>query len=206
MNITYLFDPMCSWCWGFSPVMDKLTLALKNKGKLNYRVGGLRAGQQQPLTPPLREYILNHWQQVADTTGQPFNFSKALPDGFIYDTELACRAVVVAREHYPDQLKILLTALQKGFYVEQQDISTPHGIKQVVAEVGLSPDSFMDFFFSSEIKVLTQQDFDFAYNMGIQGFPTLLYYHQQQWHILASGYMSWDDLKPLLAEMDALPE
>ncbi|WP_163833007.1 DsbA family protein [Spartinivicinus ruber] len=201
MEITYLFDPMCSWCWGFAPVIDKLTVALAGKGKLHYRVGGLRAGQQQPLTPPLRNYILEHWQQVQKTTGQPFNFSGALSEGFIYDTEPSCRAVVVAREHFPDQLKKLITALQRGFYVNQLDITTPHGIKQVAAEAGLPEEGFMEAFFSNETKALTEQDFEFTYNLGIQGFPTLLFTDQQQWHILVSGYKRWEELQPLMKEL-----
>ncbi|MCX4028765.1 DsbA family protein [Endozoicomonas sp. SM1973] len=201
MDITYLFDPMCSWCWGFSPVINKLSTSLEGRGQLNYRVGGLRAGQCQPLTPPLKQYILDHWQHVAQATGQPFNFAGALPEGFVYDTEPACRAVVAARQQFPDQLKILVEALQRSFYVDQLDITTPHGIKQAAIKAQLPVDRFMDAFFADEIKELTQQDFDLAYNLGIQGFPTLLYFDQQQWHILVNGYMGWDQLQPLVEEL-----
>ncbi len=109
-QLIYIMDPMCSWCWGFNPVMQQVLKQAQAAGvKLSLRVGGLRTGQQAILDQSKRDYILQHWRTVAETTGQPFDFEHALPAGFVYNTEPACRALVVARE--PDEAAYCLFSI-----------------------------------------------------------------------------------------------
>lgn len=92
-RLLYVMDPMCSWCWGFAPVAEALSRQAVADGVAFHLVaGGLRAGHGAALDPNTRGYILGHWQTVQQTTGQPFRFDDALPEGFVYDTEPACRA------------------------------------------------------------------------------------------------------------------
>lgn len=64
----------------------------RRRRRFHLVAGGLRAGHGAALDPNTRGYILGHWQTVQQTTGQPFRFDDALPEGFVYDTEPACRA------------------------------------------------------------------------------------------------------------------
>ncbi|MFQ5636915.1 MAG: hypothetical protein ACE5IR_02840 [bacterium] len=58
-EIIYVADPMCSWCWGFSPVLAKIRQVAKDKVTVSLLVGGLRAGETNELDDrmniPLRE-------------------------------------------------------------------------------------------------------------------------------------------------------
>ena len=83
----YIADPMCSWCWGFTPVMDEVRKTYGDRVELVIVPGGLRPGTKDPLPAGQREEILHHWHTVHRTTGQPFRFEGAMPEGFIYDTE-----------------------------------------------------------------------------------------------------------------------
>jgi len=84
-------------------------------------VGGLRTGSGAAREPATRRYILEHWQAVTDATGQPFKLEGALPEGFVYDTEPACRAVVTARSLAPDCAWNLRGLIPHAFYVEGRD-------------------------------------------------------------------------------------
>ena len=44
-EIIYVGDPMCSWCWGISPALNRLQVAARRDG-IPYRIimGGLRPG------------------------------------------------------------------------------------------------------------------------------------------------------------------
>ena len=95
----YFADPMCSWCWGFAPVISAIKEAYADRLKGALVLCGLRPGTTEPMTAALREEILHHWHEVHRRTGQPFIFDDAMPAGFVYDTEPPSRAVVaVARE------------------------------------------------------------------------------------------------------------
>src|SRR5690606_34435684 len=91
-RLIYIMDPMCSWCWGFAPVLDALQSAHPQL-PLHLVVGGLRPGVTDPLSEATRRTLGEHWQAVGRTSGQPLLTPDALPDGFIYNTEPACRAL-----------------------------------------------------------------------------------------------------------------
>src|SRR3990167_3885978 len=96
-RLLYVMDPMCSWCWGFAPVLAALAEQAAAAGvPMHLVVGGLRK-EQAALDPAGRVRILAHWQAVNASTGQMFNFNEGLPEGLVYDTEPACRAFVTAR-------------------------------------------------------------------------------------------------------------
>ena len=74
-QLLYFADPMCSWCWGFSPVIHQIARAWQDSAPVIIHVGGLRAGNTQPMSDQQRLYILNHWFNVNEASGQPFDFS-----------------------------------------------------------------------------------------------------------------------------------
>lgn len=62
-QLVYIMDPMCSWCWGFAPVMQQLLEQAQAAGvATTLRVGGLRTGEQAVLDEQKRTYILQHWR------------------------------------------------------------------------------------------------------------------------------------------------
>ena len=94
----YFADPMCSWCWGFTPAIGAIKESYSDRLKIALMLGGLRPGTTEPVTPKFREETLHHWQDVHKMTGQPFTFEGAMPEGFVYDTEPASRAVIAAAD------------------------------------------------------------------------------------------------------------
>ena len=96
-RLIYVMDPMCSWCWGFAPVMTALAGQAAERGvSLELRVGGLRR-ERVVMDQAGRQRTLSYWQAVHSATGQAFNLAQGLPEALVYDTEPACRALVAAR-------------------------------------------------------------------------------------------------------------
>jgi len=100
VEFVYVGDPMCSWCWGFAPALEKL----ESRYGIPLRVvmGGLRTGSQaEPMDTEARQQLAGYWQGVAQRTGQPFTNASLVRDGWSYDTEPSCRAVVTMRQTRP---------------------------------------------------------------------------------------------------------
>jgi putative protein-disulfide isomerase len=198
-RLLYVMDPMCSWCWGFAPVAEALVEQARAAGlPLHLVVGGLRTGSGAALEPTTRRYILEHWQAVKDTTGQSFRFEGALPDGFVYDTEPACRAVVAARSLDPDIAWQLVKEIQQAFYLEGRDVTQPSVLTELAEKAGLPKIEFAEAFDSAEQLAATASDFSWVQDLGIAGFPTLLAERKGQLALLTNGYQSLDELAPLL--------
>lgn len=198
-RLLYVMDPMCSWCWGFAPVARALVEQARAAGvPLALVMGGLRTGQGAALEPSTKRYILEHWHAVHDATGQPFRFEDALPDGFVYDTEPACRAVVSARRLDEDCAWALAGEIQKAFYAEGRDVTQASVLTELAERVGLPRIEFADAFDSQENHLTTLADFSWARDLGIAGFPTLLAERDGQLALLTNGYQPLEQLAPLL--------
>lgn len=199
-RLLYVMDPMCSWCWGFAPVAEALVEQAKAAGlPLHLVVGGLRTGSGAALEPATKRYILEHWQAVKDTTGQSFRLEDALPDGFVYDTEPACRAVVAARSLDPDIAWKLVKEIQQAFYLQGRDVTQASVLSELAENAGLPKIEFAEAFDSAEQLAATASDFSWVQDLGIAGFPTLLAERKGQLALLTNGYQPLDELAPLLS-------
>ncbi|KGF66218.1 DSBA oxidoreductase [Pseudomonas lutea] len=198
-RLLYVMDPMCSWCWGFSPVAEALVKQAGAAGvPLHLVVGGLRTGSGASLEPSTRRYILEHWQAVQETTGQVFRFEGALPDGFVYDTAPACRAIVAARSLAPDVAWRLVKEIQQAFYLQGRDVTHGSVLAELAEKAGLPRIEFAEAFDSVEQHAATASDFSWVQDLGIAGFPTLLAERNGQLALLTNGYQALDVLQPLL--------
>ena len=197
-RLLYVMDPMCSWCWGFAPVAEALFQQAQAAGvAVHLVVGGLRS-QDVALDPSTRQYILDHWKTVNTTTGQAFQFEGAMEEGFVYDTEPACRALVAARSLSSDAVWPLARAIQRAFYTEGRDVTRPNVLVELAEQAGLDRAAFAEAFDSAEQREATQADFTWAQDLGIAGFPTMLAQRDGQLALLTNGYQPLDALAPLL--------
>lgn len=197
-RLLYVMDPMCSWCWGFAPVAQALIAQAREAGvPTRLVVGGLRSGSSA-LDASTRRYILEHWQAVAEASGQAFRFEGAMPDGFVYDTEPACRALVAARELDAERVWPLLGLIQRAFYEQGVDVTRAPQLVELAELAGFDRSQFADAFSRADTRAATAADFSWVQDLGIAGFPTLLAERNGQLALLTNGYQPLDRLQPLL--------
>jgi putative protein-disulfide isomerase len=190
----YFADPMCSWCWGFSPVIETLRDTYRDRMKIALVMGGLRH-ETAPMTDAGREEILHHWHQVHARTGQPFRFANALPQGFVYDTEPACRAVVTVGGIDPARIFPLFKAIQHAFYAEARDVTQAGVLADLAAELGVDRDAFLRAFDSDAARAKTQAHFKHARQAGVRGFPALILQQGTQLHPVCNGCQPLDTVR-----------
>lgn len=189
---------MCSWCWGFSPVIDAIKREYGDRVKLSLVLGGLRPGTTDPLKPESREEILHHWHEVHRRTGQPFAFDGALPEGFVYDTEPPSRAVITVAGINPDATLPYLRRVQAAFYAEGRDVTNSVTLTALAAELNIEPELFQTAFASPEAIARTSRHFEHARQAGITGFPTTVMQRGEKLELLSSGYRPFEDLRSQL--------
>ena len=172
-HFLYVADPMCSWCYGFAPVMA--ALASQFEGRLGVRLvmGGLRAGNTQPMREKDREYIRGAWRDVTAASGQPFDMSFFDRESFIYDTEPACRAVVTMRHLAPGKAMDFLAQVSTAFYAANRDVTSEDVLADIAAQAGEDRASFLAALKSADARNATFRDFLGAKQAGIEGFPLL---------------------------------
>jgi putative protein-disulfide isomerase len=174
-HFVYFADPMCSWCYGFSPVMTALADRFQGRIGLRLVMGGLRAGNTRAMREQDKDYIRGAWTRVGETSGQPFDFSFFDREGFVYDTEPACRAVVAMRRLAPRQALGFMSAIQRAFYARNEDVTQTDVLARLAQdETGIDQPTFSAEFLGSETRNETFRDFLTAQDAGVQGFPCLV--------------------------------
>ncbi len=173
-HLVYFADPMCSWCWGFAPVIEAVARAYGARLPVRVVMGGLRPGTTTPMPQKARAEIRHHWDAVAQASGQAFDYRLLDREDFIYDTDPAARAVVLARRLEPAVALALLGRLQRGFYAEGRDITAPAVLAEIAAALGFDRAAFEAGLAEPALKEETARDYAVSQRAGITGFPTLI--------------------------------
>lgn len=173
-HLIYFADPMCSWCYGFAPVMHAIRTEFHARLPCRVVLGGLRPGTTTIMDAKAKANIRCHWEHVQEASGQKFDFAFFERDDFIYNTEPACRAVVLARRQSPDAALDLLDRLHLAFYAQNRDITQPHILAELAAALGFDPVRFAEDLADPLLHQETWQDFHISQQTGVTGFPTLI--------------------------------
>jgi len=174
MHLVYFADPMCSWCWGFSPVIEAIRERYGESLPARLVMGGLRPGTRVPMDDASKASARSHWEHVHAASGQPFDFGFFGRQGFVYDTEPASRAVVLARRGGQARGFAYLRRVHAAFYAEDRDVTGLLVLADLAGELGFERDAFLEALSSDELGQETRQDFAIAHSAGISGFPTLI--------------------------------
>jgi putative protein-disulfide isomerase len=194
-HFLYFADPMCSWCYGFSPVIRQLADAFADRVGLRIVMGGLRAGNTQAMREKDRAYIRDAWTRVGEASGQPFDFAFFERETFTYDTEPACRAVVAMRQMAPDKALAFLGQVSAAFYATNRDTTDIEVLSDIAAGAGEDRAAFHDLVTSGEAKAETMRDFLFAQQAGVHGFPCLLIGNETDgYSLITNGFRPIDGM------------
>lgn len=193
-TLIYIADPMCSWCWGFAPVLQEITRRYLGQVGFELMLGGLRPGNTERFDESRRAYILQHWKAVHERTSQPFNFVFEMGDTFTYDTEPASRAVVVTRQLAPQKEWEFLKHVQKAFYVQNADVTKAAVLEGLAINLGIDSSQFREIFQDSQTKQKVWEEFDQVRQFGVDGFPTLLARQGKAVSTLMHGYQDVEGL------------
>lgn len=195
-HLIYFTDPMCSWCWGFAAVTEVIEARYGPTLPIRLVLGGLRPGNVTPMTAEASRSLRGHWSKITEASGQPFGACVVDNEGFIYDTDPAARAVVVARRANPAMALPCLRAVHRAFYVEGRDVTDLEVLADIGAELGLDRDAFLDDLMSDSARQETWGDYNTSLNAGVSGFPTLIIGPRpdKQYSMLARGFKPADDV------------
>ncbi len=201
-HLVYFADPMCSWCWGFAPVIEAAARAYGARLPVRLVMGGLRPGTTEPMSEKARSEVRHHWDAVARASDQAFDYRTLDRDGFIYDTDPPSRAVVLARRVEPLVALTFLGRVQRAFYAEGQDVTSPAVLADLAGAHGFDRAAFAAGLDDPSIKEETWRDYALSQRAGVTGFPTLIVGPQVD-ATFAMVSQGFNTLAPVAARIEA---
>ena len=192
IQLIFVLDPMCSWCWGFHPVIETLRKDHAERYTFTLVMGGLRSAGQMEWNAQSKAYLNATWQGVAQTTKQPFSPSLLNRTHFDYDTYPSCKAVITIRElQGVDAAFAYFGDIQKAFYTEGKDITSLDTLTHYVQG---DTQAFQTFYQSDRAELLMQHDFSKARSMGANAFPSTVKIDEDGHMVCIKGYKRLEDI------------
>jgi len=81
----YIADPMCSWCWGFAPIIEKIRERYSDRLNFGLMLGDLRPGTKEPIAFPFFMTIQHAFYDEQMDVTKPDVLAKLVTDKGIVD-------------------------------------------------------------------------------------------------------------------------
>lgn len=205
-TLLYIMDPLCGWCYGFSPVM--MQLYEKHRHEMDFRVvpGGMVTGARVEPVAVMAGYILNAYKRVEETTGVKFGepYLERLREGSeISASEPSCRAVHVFSQLHPERIVEYTHQLQRALFLDGYSWNDPETYEHLARIFEIDADEFMKRWNSEEARYGTQQEFQWVQAAGVNGFPCVVLQKGEEYYLVAQGYRPLEEVERVLAKVIA---
>lgn len=203
MKIKYFYDPLCGWCYGASPALEKAeALGLEVE---SYPVGLFAEQNSQVMSPNWSEYAWTNDQRIQKITGQVFSEAyriKVLSNiGTRFDSWLPTVAVAVHESRFKGEALKILRAIQKARYVEGLDNTSPEVLTDIAKGLGWSSNDFskilLDQNFQEQTRLKIIQNLNAYESYHAKGVPLIVIEEEGEERILNSSYVFRKDPNPM---------
>ena len=185
-TLYYIYDPMCSWCWGFKKTWSELQQRLQGKLTIQYVLGGLAAETDEPMSVEMQQTLQQTWRRVSEHTGAQFNFDFWTNNIPLRSTYPSCKAALMARRFGLE--RPMYERIQRFYYQEAGNPSDYENLIQLATELGMDEQGVRQMIFSDEINEQLIQEIMFAEQIGAQGFPSLILGVDDEYHFIQHSY------------------
>ncbi|WP_345125673.1 DsbA family protein [Hymenobacter antarcticus] len=205
-ELLYIHDPLCGWCYGMSPVINRVQVEFAGRLDVSVLCGGMAVGAR---ATPIAEgwgYIKNALGDVERAAGVQFGAAfKALAEvgTYLYDSEPPSRAIVAFRQLTQDPARAVAFAhaVQTALFRDGLDLNDAPTYATLLAPFGVEFAEFQRQWAAPETARATQQEFAAVVRIGVQGFPTAVLRIGEQGYVLARGYQPYEQLRAGLEQL-----
>jgi len=199
MKVVYVYDALCGWCYGFSPVMSEFHE--KYQDSLDFEVisGGMITGNRIGPIGEVAAYIGKAYKDVENATGVKFGESflnETLAEGDAIFTSIPPSiALSVFKSTHADQAVAFAGALQKAIYYDGIEPENLEAYGDIASRFGLDAEEFVGKMKDPIYKQAAEEDFRKSAALGVSGFPSVFIERDGSYYKIGSGYLPFGNLE-----------
>ncbi|MDT8424369.1 MAG: DsbA family protein [Methyloprofundus sp.] len=201
-TLYYVYDPMCSWCYGFEQTLADLQRQLPQSLSFKAILGGLAADTSEAMPAETQTMIQQAWHRIQQTVPEMhFNFDFWIKNTPLRSTYPACRALLAAEQQTPELVAALRKNIQQAYYQEAKNPSLDTTLIDCAAQVGLNIEQFSSALNSIAIKIKLAEHIQFSRNLDVNSYPSLRLALADEVYNIAINY---SDATPSLKQINTL--
>ncbi len=199
-TLVYVYDGLCGWCYGFSPVLTRYYEQHKDRMRFEVVSGGMITGERVGPIGEVAPYIKWAYKDVEKATGVVFGVAflqGVLEKGTAVFTSMPPSvALTVFKTDRPDDVVPFAAALQKAIYFDGIEPLDYAAYGRLAAGFGLDAAAFVEQMQDQVYLNATFQEFSLAQQLGVTGFPTVFVrLADGRYQVVSRGYCDYDTLE-----------
>jgi putative protein-disulfide isomerase len=202
MPVIYCYDAWCGWCYGFSPVIKRISEEYKDKLFFEVLSGGMILSDPPRPISVMAGYIETAYKVVEDQSGikfgEDFLWHIHHPDksDWFPDSEKSAMALCIFKEYYPAQQVSFASDLQYALKFEGRDLTDDEAYRHLLDKYNIPAEEFYAKLHQETYKEKAYHEFDLCQQLKVTGFPTMfLQVSESKLHMLARGYTDYETVK-----------
>lgn len=203
-KLFYFYDPLCGWCFGFSPVIKALEEKFKEEVEFEAISGGMVLGDRVQPIRNMHSYLKDAMPRLEEMTGVKFGeaYMEIFEEGSIaLSSEMPCIAMTVFKSMTSSSSIQFASALQNELYIHGKDLNELDNYKTIANQFNLPWDVFSEKMKSDLYKTKTYEEFTTSQEMGINGFPSVVLQVGEKGYLIARGYRNQIEMEAVINEI-----
>lgn len=209
MKLIYIYDPLCGWCYGFTPVIQQLQQQYAGKMEFEILSGGMLTGDNRRPASSMHAYILQAHTRVEETTGVKFGAAflhQYLASQEIMDSVKPSVALTVFKQYQPENAIDFAHDMQVALNYEGISLNNNMVYEQLATKYHIPAAEFVTKMEDEHNRYATQQEFQMVQQWGITGFPAAILDTGKQLYMIAKGYTPLARLQEVIEKIKAEEE
>lgn len=203
-TIYYVYDPLCSWCYGFSPVIKKIKNTYEEQFDFQVISGGMQSGERKQPVSAIRDYLKGAYKNVTERTGVEFGkqFMEVLEEGNrMLDSVPPSIALSIVKDLKPEEALNFAATIQEAIYYDGFNWNLVDEYFPYLEQYDIAPEDFKQKFEDPLYKEKTLEDFKLAANFGVTGFPSVILKKEDKYYLIAQGFVPYEQLKATIEQV-----
>lgn len=199
--LIYCYDAYCGWCYGFSPVMKKITGDFKDQLQVEVLSGGMMTGENTAPIEKIAPFIQGAYHRVEELTGIKFgedflwHINNPQQSDWVMNSEKPAIALCIFKELCPDLQTVFASDLQYSLNYEGRDLDDDEAYRHLLAKYNIEAVSFYEKLHSEKYKEQAYYEFALCKQLQVSAFPAvLLQLSDSKFYLVAKGYTPYEEL------------
>jgi putative protein-disulfide isomerase len=203
MKLIYIYDAVCGWCYGFTPVIQQLQAQFGAEMEFEILSGGMMLSANHRPASAMYTYIQDAHKRVEATTGIKFGtafLDEYLQTDDIMDSEKPGVALTVFKQYQPEKAINFAHDMQLALNYYGKSLNDDTTYAELLEKYNIPAAEFLKKMQQDENKYATHQEFNMVQQWGITGFPAAILDNGEQLYLIARGFT------PLERMLEAIKE
>ena len=200
--IIYCYDAYCGWCYGFAPVIKRITTEYKDDLDIEVLSGGMMTGESVMPIEKIGPYIQSSYKRVEELTGIKFgddflwHINNPDKSDWVMNSEKPAIALCILKEYYPERQLEFATDLQYALNYEGRDLDDDEAYRHLLDKYNIQPEAFYSKLSTNEYKEMAYYEFALMKQLEVNGYPTVfIQTGELKFVMVARGYTGYEELQ-----------